>query len=231
MADLAMRSLAAVPMRHEDALGMVEIVVLKWRQPDLEVRCLEQIVRHTDWPYKLVVYDNRPNTPNTARIWNKLIRAATCPYVCVIDSDAFVPAYPTCWLTRMMQTFAQYPDCRLVAPVTNRCSTPAQKAAGPDVHGLAVRHDGEWSGFCFLLRPELLTDVGPFDEEFVGYGQDSEFAVRLARRGGGAYIRRDVWVEHVHGASFADATRLGLHDAAADRAYAARLFREKTRCG
>lgn len=226
--DLA--KLAAVPMKHEDAMGMVEIIVLKWRRPDVEVRCVEQIIRNTVWPFKLVVYDNRPNTPNTARIWNKLIRQATCPFVCVIDSDAFVPAVDPCWLTRMMETF-RFGGCRLVVPMTNRCSTPQQKGDQAEAYPAVMRHDGEWSGFCFLMQPSLLEDVGPFDEEFVGYGQDSEFAVRLARNGGGTYIRRDVWVEHLHGASFGEASRTGDHDAAADRAYAVERFRRKTTCG
>lgn len=69
-----------------------------------------------------------------------------------------------------------------------------------------------------------LEEIGPFDEEFVGYGQDSEFSSRMARSGGGAYIRRDVFVEHLHGASF----KVDAESATADREYAKRLFQEKT---
>lgn len=217
--------LAKVAMYEESDIGMVEIVVLKWKCPDEEVRCAASIIRHTDWPFKLTLYDNRPNTPNTARIWNKLIHESTCDYVCLLDSDAFVQPSTPCWLTRMMSTFREYPESRVVLPVTNRCSTPAQKAPRA-TNGEPFRHDGEWSGFCFLLRKRLLDEVGPFDEEFVGYGQDSEFSVRLARNGGGTYVRPDVWIDHVHGASFKVATREG-YDANADRAYAQELYLRK----
>lgn len=223
--DLA--ALAKVPMQDESAMYMVEIIVLKWKRPDVEARCARQIIENTTWPFKLVVYDNRPNTPNTSRIWNKLIRAATCDYVCLIDSDAFVPAGNPCWLTRMMETF-QNPDCRVVVPVTNNCASPQQKAIRAEAYPSGERNDAIWSAFCFLMRKSLLDESGPFDEDFVGYGQDSEFAFRLARKGGGTYIRRDVWVEHLHGASFKEATASGEHDAQADRAYAQDLYLRKT---
>jgi len=240
MVSVDLAGLAEVPMKDEAAIGMVEIIVLKWKRPDVEIRCARQIIENTAWPFKLVVYDNRPNTPNTSRIWNKLIRQATCEYVCVLDSDAFVPAteapYYTprhglaspCWLTRMMDTFQDHPDCRVVVPVTNNCASPQQKALRAEPYPSVERNDGIWAAFCFLMRKSLLEEVGPFDEEFVGYGQDSEFAFRLAKNGGGTYVRRDVWIEHLHGASFKQATASGEHDAKADRAYAQELYLRKT---
>lgn len=225
MVDLA--TLAAVPMKAESDLRMVEIIMLKWKCPDVEAKCAERIIRYTDWPFKLNVYDNRPNTPNTARAWNKLVMDSTCGYVCLIDSDAFVPDVKPCWLTRMMACFEQ-PGCRLVVPVTDRCSTVRQRAGRAVEYPRAEKFDDTWSGFCFLFHRNLLDDIGEFDEEFVGYGQDSEFAERLTRNGGGTYIRRDVFVQHLHGASFKAATSSGEHDSVADRAYAQELFARKT---
>ena len=221
-----LRELAAIPMREESDMRMVEIIVLKWKCPDVEIQCATNIIRHTEWPFKLTYYDNRPNTPNTSRIWNKLIRAATCDYVCVIDSDAFVPNTSPCWLTRMMECFND-PACRLVVPVTNRCAS-YQRVEGPAPYPSFEANDAEWAGFCFLMRKSLLDEVGPFDEEFVGYGQDTEFSVRLRRAGGGTFVRRDVFVEHVHGASFKAATASGEYDATADRQYAQALYLAKT---
>lgn len=225
MVDLA--ELAAVPMRSEAEMGMVEIIILKWKCPDVEVKCAERIIRHTQWPFKLTFYDNRLNTPNTSRIWNKLIRDATCEFVCVMDSDVYVQPSEPCWLTRMMETFRE-PDCRLVLPVTNNCASPHQKYPGPDPYPRAERNNDIWAGYCFLTRKSLLEQIGPFDEEFVGYGQDSEFAARMARMGGGTYLRRDVWVDHLRGSSFKAAAASGEHDVEADRAYAQKLYLKKT---
>lgn len=218
--------LAKIPMRSESEMRMVEIIVLKWKRPDLESECARRIIQYTKWPFKLVFYDNRLNTPNTSRIWNKLTAQATCDYICMIDSDAYVPDVNPCWLSRMMQTFGRQ-NCKMVLPITNNCSTPQQKVP-VDAYPSAVEHNGEWSGFCFLFRRDLMESIGKFDEEFVGYGQDSEFAIRMTKNGGGVYIRRDVYVEHVHGGSFKSAAASGEYDALADRAYAQKLFIEKT---
>jgi len=225
MTDLS--SLSKIPMVSESDIDMVEIILLKWKVPNIESESVSKIIHHTSWPFKLVVYDNRWNTPNAARIWNKLIRQATCEYICLLDSDAFVPSGPEpCWLTRMMETFSHHPDCKLVIPVTNRCSSPQQKVP-VEAYPSVERNDEVWSGFCFLFRRTLMDEVGWFDEDFVGYGQDSEFSIRLARAGGGTYVRKDVFVEHVHGASFGEATRTGQYDAQADRAYAQALYLQK----
>lgn len=221
--------IAALPLKTEDELNMVEIIVLNWKRPDLESRCAEHIIRKTRHPYKLTMYDNRHNSQNTAKIWNKLIRESRCPFVCVLDSDAFVPEMThACWLERMLEPFFLAPDCRLVVPL-GQCATPVQ--ASRLSWSIEARFEpirGEWSGFCFLLRPMLLTLIGPFDEDFCGYGQDTEFAIRLERSVGGAYLRRDVWVEHLRGGSFSAATQSGEYDAAADREYAQELFKRKT---
>lgn len=223
--------IAALPLKTEAELQMVEIIVLNWKRPDLESRCAEHIIRNTRHPYKLTMYDNRHNSQNTAKIWNKLIRESRCPFVCMLDSDAFVPPMKkACWLELMVDTFFSSPKCRLVVPM-GQCATRAQAIpeSGIMAHPWPVPIHGEWSGFCFLVRPQLLLEIGPFDEEFVGYGQDTEFAIRLERSGGGAYLRRDVWVEHLRGGSFGAATESGEYDAAADRAYAQELFLRKTR--
>jgi GT2 family glycosyltransferase len=197
--------------------------MLKWRRPDVEVKCAQLIIENTEWPFKLNIYDNRHNTANTARIWNKLIKDSTCDYICIIDSDAFVPKVEPCWLTRMMETL-QCPNGRLVVPLTDNCSTPEQKTQLCPYRTIE-RFTGIWSGFCFLFHKSLIARVGPFDEDFVGYGQDSEFAARMERKCGGAYIRKDVFVQHIHGASF----KVKQEAADADREYARALFVEKTR--
>lgn len=223
--------IAVQPLKTEQELQMVEIIVLNWKRPDLESRCAEHIIKYTRWPYKLTMYDNRWNSQNTAKIWNKLALSSVCPFVCILDSDAFVPSLGgRCWLTRMMETF-RIPGCRLVVPL-GRCATPAQ-LQNPAPYPAFERISGEWSGFCFLFRPELLNHpdcggIGAFDEEFCGYGQDTEFASRLFHSGGGAYLRRDVYVEHLRGGSFLTATGSGEYDAEADREYAQDLFLRKT---
>src|SRR3989338_8794297 len=84
------KSMVSVPVPSERYLKMVEIVVLKYKDPEVEVICAKQILEYTDWPYKMVFYDNRPGTKNFSRIWNKLIRESTCDYVLVMDIIIFL---------------------------------------------------------------------------------------------------------------------------------------------
>src|SRR3972149_6350445 len=52
------------PLVSEKESKRVEIIILKYKNPDVEAKCLEYIIKNTDWPYKLTVYDNRNNTAN-----------------------------------------------------------------------------------------------------------------------------------------------------------------------
>jgi len=198
--------------------------MMKHIVPDVEVRCAEAILRYTNWPFRYVAYDNRGNPANTAKMWNKFVREATCPYVCILDSDAFAPALDPCWLTRMMQVFYRRPDADVVLAAADRCGNAQQKRDGPALAQTIEEVRDPWSSFVFLFRRDLTKRFGPFDEDFYAYGPDTEFAVRLRMWGGKAYLSSDVWFQHLHGATH------GLRpDREAERPFARDLFRAKKR--
>jgi predicted glycosyltransferase involved in capsule biosynthesis len=213
---LKMKSLASVPMKTEQETRRVEIIMLKFKEPPEVIdRAVSKIIHNTSWPFKLVIYDNRPNTANTSRIWNKLVRESTCDYVMLIDSDAFVPKLEPCWLTRMMESID---ETGLVIPVSNAPGGQNQQQ-DPKPYPSKELNRGIWSGYCFLFKKSFYEKVGPFDEHFYIYGQDSEWA----HRAGGAVMRTDTQVEHIGGASFSsDPVR------EEDKIYARTLFKVKT---
>ncbi len=198
-----MKELAAVPLRDEVSdVQRVEIVMLKFKEePEIIDKAITRIIHNTDWPFKLTIYDNRPNNANTSRIWNKLVRDATCEYVLIIDSDAYIPAKKTdpCWLTRMMESID---ETGVVIPVSSKGGGAHQHVAGPENYPSTMRNKDAWSGYCFLFSKAAYAEIGPFDERFYIYGQDSEWAIRTGRTVGGAIMRKDVFVEHIGGASF-----------------------------
>lgn len=218
------KTLAAMPLSVEREKQRVEIVMLKFNEdPDVIDKAISRIVHNTDWPFKLTVFDNRPlpgeeNNRNTARIWNKLTEDATCPYVLIIDSDAFVPAekLQPCWLTRMMESIHQ---TGIVIPVSTAPGGAHQYVREQaDYAGYKLNKDA-WSGFCFLFDKERIWRHSKFNERFYIYGQDSEWAIRTGREFGGAVMRLDVLVEHIGGYSFKqDPIR------EADKIYARKLF-------
>src|SRR6185369_2548169 len=96
---------AQKPLEDDSAIKRVEIVILKYKEaPEVIDKAVHNIIHYTKWPFTLKIYDNRPNSPNMSKVWNRLAKESTCDYVCIMDSDAFVPNLTPCWLTRMMES-------------------------------------------------------------------------------------------------------------------------------
>lgn len=200
------KALAKQPLSVEREERRVEIIMLKFKEsPEIIDKAISRIVHNTDWPFKLNIFDNRPlpgeeNNRNTSKIWNYLICQRTCRYVLIIDSDAYIPqtspADGPCWLTRMMESIE---DTGVVIPVSSAGGGAHQHVNGPEPYPSTVINKDIWSGYCFLLDTNNM--IGLFDERFYIYGQDSEFAYRVGKKGG-AVMRKDVYVEHIGGASF-----------------------------
>ncbi len=180
---------ANIPLLDDHVVKRVEIIILKYKSPEMEQDCVSRIIKYTRHPYKLNVFDNRGNGPNTARAWNKLIRESTCDYVLFIDSDAFVQNTVgrirgieapdgVCWLEEMMKAFHLFKDVAIVGPV---CGTPAtstmQWMQPADQEPFLI--DGHLSGYCFLTHKSIYDKVGYFDEDFCFYGQESDWIERV----------------------------------------------------
>lgn len=224
------KALAAQPLSEARERKRVEIIMLKFKEPpEIIDKAISRIIHNTDWPFKLNVFDNRPlpgeeNNRNTSRIWNMLIGMATCDYVLIIDSDAFVPVTTDgpCWLTRMMESIEES-ETGVVIPVSSTGGGAHQHVNGPLPYPSKSINKDIWSGFCFLLDKWKRGSFKPFNEKFYIYGQDSEFAHRIGKLGG-AVMRQDVFVEHVGSFSFKqDPIRED------DKLYARELFRYLTK--
>lgn len=230
--------LAKLPMVDERENKRVEIIILRFKEEKKVIdECVSRIVNNTQWPYKLNIYDNRCNTANTSKIWNKLIRDATCDYVCMIDSDAFVPSsIEPCWLTRMMESID---ECGIVYPVGDNVGGinggfsqaepyPSSIRMPDDIDATTVRAaDRVASGYCYLVKKSVMQKVGWFDEQFYLYGQDSEWSWRCNQKGG-AIIRTDTFVRHLGSYSAKKDDQTGMIDRMPDREFARRLFLKKT---
>lgn len=223
-------ALTKQPLTDDSAIKRVEIVVLKYKEEaDVIGKCLDRIINHTDWPFKLNVYDNRPNNANTAKIWNRLFKESTCDYILYIDSDAFIPRdNDPCWLTRMMDSVI-LDGAQIVVPMGDNVGG-SNKAEAAQPYPSSQPQWGIWSGFCFLLdrKPWLAKKLYPFDDNFYIYGQDSEFAFRSQKMGLKCVYRTDVFVQHLGSYSFNKANEAGEVDREADKQYAASLYRLKT---
>lgn len=214
------KALADIPMTQDRDTKRVEIIMLKFKEEEVIDKAISKIIHNTDWPFKLTVYDNRLNSANTSRIWNKLVAESTCDYVLIMDSDAYVPEIKPCWLTRMMESID---ETGLVIPVSSCGGGAHQHVTHAEEYPSKEINKDIWSGYCFLFTKEFYAKVGKFDERFYIYGQDSEWAFRC-RKHGGAVMRKDTRVEHIGGYSF---SKDPLREE--DKLYARELFKFLTK--
>lgn len=224
------KKLASQPLVDEKQKKMVEIIMLKYKDPEVEEEAVKRIIKYTDWPFKLIVYDNRinENRKNISKIWNKLIKQSICDYVLILDSDCFVPKIKPCWLTRMMETFEKEKNCYLVLPLVSSTSADfqkAEKAKKYPAYREVKKEDGVWAGQMMLFKKELFEKIGYFDEEFYVYGQDSEFSARMYESPYKLFLREDVLIEHLGSYSLSKAQK--EYDFILEREYAHWLFFQK----
>lgn len=212
------------PIPSERELKRVEIIVLKYKDPEVEHLCAKHLLENTEWPYKMNFYDNRPGTKNMSKVWNKLIRESTCDYVLIIDSDAFVPKLSPCWLTQMMAVFSNE-DCYVVVPKVSKTSADEQKGSAENVPPRKLK--SEFAAQCVLYKKEVFEKVGYFDEDFLFYGQDTEWSLRLSKKGLPAYLVPGVSVEHLKHYSISKAFKNKEVDREIEREYVDRLLKEK----
>ena len=219
-----------LPIPSERELKRVEIIVLKYKDPEVETKCAQMLIENTQWPYKLNFYDNRPGTKNMSKIWNKLIRESTCGYLVIMDSDIFVPKLSPCWLTRLMDTFEKKADCLVVTPRVTKTSCVQQRGSVAEDRE-PERFTEAFAGMCTLYKKEVFDKAGYFDEDFLMYGSDSEWAFRCLKSGAGAYLRPDVVVEHISHYSTGKEAKSAktAYDASVEREYASELYNEKTK--
>lgn len=215
------KELAEQPLTDDKETRRVEIIMLKFKEsPEVIDKAISKIIHNTNHPFKLTIFDNRLNTANTSKIWNKLIRESTCDYVLLIDSDAFVPNVEPCWLTRMMESIDK---TGLVIPVSSCGGGARQHVTHAEDYQSFETNSDIWSGYCFLFKKDIVDKIGEFDERFYIYGQDSEWAFR-SKKIGGAIMRKDTLVEHIGSYSFkSDPVR------EQDKLYARELFKYLTK--
>lgn len=182
---------ALTPLQDDSKIKRVEIIVLKYKSPEMEQDCVSRIIEYTQWPYKLNIFDNRGNGPNTSKAWNKLIRESSCDYILFIDSDAFVqkthaqeddPSSNKCWLTEMMRPYHMWKDVAIVGPVCGTKAVTTMQSMEPARDDPFVI-DGHISGYCFLTHKSVYEKYGTFDEDFCFYGQESDWIERVLEKG------------------------------------------------
>jgi GT2 family glycosyltransferase/acetyltransferase-like isoleucine patch superfamily enzyme len=234
---------ARVLPRKYAPLGLTSIIIPTCGGVDDLSRCLASIARYTREPIEIIVVDNGKRALDAhyplelgavAIISNETNRgfAAACnqglqrakgDYLLVLNDDTEVSEG---WLSRLLGTLQRYPQVGLVGPVSNY-------VAGEQLVKESYDHRLHWGqtqevdgliGFCLLMRREVYSEIGGFDERFgLGNFDDNDFCLRASLAGWQMRIVRDCFVYHKGGQTF---QRLGIDYAESLKQNEA-LFREK----
>jgi len=201
--------------------SVVDIIVVKYGQKDMEYQCAESVKMYTEHPYKLTIFDNFKTDILLTELWNKLIDDSDCEYICLLNSDTIVTQD---WLSRMMKHFDN--DTAIISCSTCHCHSNQKlteyeedrfnhrfadsntiKKIGRDVwekYGDIVNEIAQPSGFCYLLRKDIWKKLGKFDERIPSYGNESEYNYRVEQAGYKMKHVKGVYIHHLGGMSFID---------------------------
>jgi O-antigen biosynthesis protein len=183
-------------------MNAVNIIVIGFNLGRIEFDCLQSIISKTHYPYVLTYYDNFKNKYTLTQIWNRLIRVSPCANICLLNNDTQVTDG---WLTKMMDTLKNQPNCGFVGPSTNNCHSPQKAISSPEKAAcktdVVIQMKDPMSGFCLLFRRALWEELKGFDPKYKHYGQESDFIDRAHKQGWKSYWRQDAFVYHIGEAS------------------------------
>lgn len=118
--------------------------------------------------------------------------------VCIQNNDTVMPPGG---FARLLEHMHAHPEIGLLGPLADNVDSAQRATAAVPDGGLLFT--SPISFFCTLLRRSVLERVGPLCEEFgIGFGEDDDYCIRVRRAGYRVAIARDVFVHHVHHATF-----------------------------
>jgi len=180
----------------------VNIIVIGFRLGKIERSCVSAIVANTTFPYVLTYYDNHENEYTLTELWNKLIHASVCNYICLLNNDTEVSPR---WLEKLVDTLETNDDCGFVGPSTNSCHSPQSEVGtlleAERLGKSEVVLPDPISGFCLLFKKSLWEKLDGFDVRYKHYGQESDLIDRAKKLGYKSYWRQDAFVYHIGEAS------------------------------
>jgi len=184
-----------------------EVIVVDNASPDGTPALLEEF-RQRPGPARFEVVRNAENL-GFGRACNQGIAASRGRYVVLLNNDAVVTPG---WLDKLVAlSLHDWPTVGMTGPVSN-AATPEQTveatyADAQQMLAFAAAHAARFagqarardrlSGFCLLVRREVLDAVGAFDERFgLGFFEDDDLSLRARKAGYRLMVAHDVFVHH-----------------------------------
>lgn len=135
------------------------------------------------------VYIEHKTSMGVAPTWNDGIKISRGEYVVVINDDIAVPSG---WLQDIALCFK-----------TDMCGVASPRVEHlPDFESGISEKITWYPGSCFMLRQDVISNVGLFDERFLPFNcEDVDYWHRLRLKGYKMMRNFDVYVEHAEGST------------------------------
>jgi len=204
-----------------------DLVLLSWNHLEETQPCIESLFRTTTVPSRLIIVDNgsEPDVrkalaqvkPQSAvqevillqneknegfpRGMNRGIRAATAPYVCILNNDLlFTPG----WLEELLAVSQKDPAIGLVNPASSTFGDHPEPGATLDAHAqkLSARRGtytevGMCIGFCVLIKRAVIDKIGGLTEEVERiFFEDEDYSMRAQEAGFLCVVAEGAYVFH-----------------------------------
>lgn len=165
---------------------------------------------------KAHVLFNKKNRGFAATV-NRGVKAGTNPYVIVLNSDIIVTEG---WLTKLLMALEADPKNQIVNPVTNNTAMinvnmyPGKSYLDMDAalnRNRSLNYPETMpTGFCLGFRRSIFEEVGPLDETYGSYGEETDFWFKTIKatdeegtiKGYRAVLCDNAYVFHERGTSF-----------------------------
>ena len=123
------------------------------------------------------------------------VRNTDFTHLCYVNDDVSFPQHG--WLRRLVNAVEQ-DERYYVAGPSGKCGTLPQQSSKK---GMAPRINvvEKLSFFCAVFPRRAINCVGILDDNFIHYGCDSDYCVRVNQSGNICIWVQDVWVEHEKG--------------------------------
>lgn len=204
-----------------------DIIIPIWNQSEFTRECIDNIIKNTHYPYRLILIDNGSDSDTKTylenlkqdkraeavvirneenlgfvKAVNQGLQISNAPYVCILNNDT-IPAPG--WLERMIAFAERHGDIGLINPQCDgHLDTPIDKYAE-----ILSKHKDEYmelnqcQGFCMLVRRNLIEKIGHLDEAFgIGGFDDTDYSRRAHIAGYRSVAIKEAYVYHRTHASF-----------------------------
>jgi GT2 family glycosyltransferase len=204
-----------------------DLVLLSWNHLEETRPCLESLFASTKVPSRLFIVDNgsepdvraflRTITPRGAiteitvlqnetnegfpRGMNRGLKAATAPYVCLLNNDL---RFSIGWLREMIRVAEEHPTVGVVNPDSSTFGhSPALgQTIQAYAESLASRAGqfvevGMCIGFCMLITRRVVDAIGGLSEEVERiFFEDEDYCMRVRQAGYQCVIAKGAYVYH-----------------------------------